>query len=216
MRHRRSVLIGSAGAALLASGIIASVPSTAADNTPVNPQVTDAVTQTNVKVVAQAPAQSMASLYVTQAQSVQIMNQVNASPQAVMNAITVQQAQVAQLLNTLRAGAKDSSMSDLEKRLDAIHRRLRECGPTCIMNIQVHGLGPDTSDRRNGMDVVTDWILLEEAERLRSDEVATISYVGDGDAVRTNYRSPLMTPTRIDFLVQDVGADVKARIQAMN
>lgn len=34
-----------------------------ADNTPVNGQITDAVTQTNVKVVAEAPAQAIASLY---------------------------------------------------------------------------------------------------------------------------------------------------------
>lgn len=34
-----------------------------ADNTLVNSQITDAVTQTNVKVVAEAPAQAMAALY---------------------------------------------------------------------------------------------------------------------------------------------------------
>lgn len=34
-----------------------------ADSTPVNAQITDAVTQTNVKVVAEAPAQAIASLY---------------------------------------------------------------------------------------------------------------------------------------------------------
>ncbi|CAG9211588.1 MULTISPECIES: RebB family R body protein [Burkholderiaceae] len=34
-----------------------------ADNTAVNGQITDAVTQTNVKVVAEAPAQALASLY---------------------------------------------------------------------------------------------------------------------------------------------------------
>ena len=34
-----------------------------ADSTPVNSQISDAVTQTNVKVVAEAPAQAMAALY---------------------------------------------------------------------------------------------------------------------------------------------------------
>ncbi|MEN9657771.1 MAG: hypothetical protein RL571_1236 [Pseudomonadota bacterium] len=34
-----------------------------ADSTLVNGQITDAVTQTNVKVVAEAPAQAIASLY---------------------------------------------------------------------------------------------------------------------------------------------------------
>ena len=34
-----------------------------ADSTAVNSQITDSVTQTNVKVVAEAPAQAIASLY---------------------------------------------------------------------------------------------------------------------------------------------------------
>lgn len=38
----------------------------------VNPQVTDAVTQTNVKVVAEAPAQAMATLYQVAAQAAAI------------------------------------------------------------------------------------------------------------------------------------------------
>ncbi len=43
------------------------------DNTPltsVNPQVTDAITQTNVKVLAEAPAMAMGSLYQTIGNSV--------------------------------------------------------------------------------------------------------------------------------------------------
>jgi hypothetical protein len=42
-----------------------------ADQT-VNPQITDAVTQTNVKVVAEAPAQAMATLYQVAAQAAAI------------------------------------------------------------------------------------------------------------------------------------------------
>jgi hypothetical protein len=38
-------------------------------DTPVNSQITDAVTQANVKVVADAPAQSMAALYTTMSHS---------------------------------------------------------------------------------------------------------------------------------------------------
>ncbi|NQZ73911.1 MAG: RebB family R body protein, partial [Dinoroseobacter sp.] len=34
-----------------------------ADNTEVNSQITDAVTQTNVKVLGEAPAQAMGTLY---------------------------------------------------------------------------------------------------------------------------------------------------------
>lgn len=42
----------------------------------VNPQITDAVTQTNVKVVAEAPAQAMATLYqvASQAAGIAISN----------------------------------------------------------------------------------------------------------------------------------------------
>jgi len=42
------------------------------DSTSVNSQVTDAVTQTNVKVVAEAPAQSMAMVYQTMAHSISL------------------------------------------------------------------------------------------------------------------------------------------------
>lgn len=38
-----------------------------ADGTPVNSQITDAVTQANVKVLGEAPAQSMALIYQTMA-----------------------------------------------------------------------------------------------------------------------------------------------------
>ena len=49
-----------------------------ADETPVNSQITDAVTQTNVKVVAEAPAQSLAVLYqmTTQAAGLSMQNAV--------------------------------------------------------------------------------------------------------------------------------------------
>lgn len=43
-----------------------------ADQTSVNSQITDAVTQTNVKVVAEAPAQSMAMVYQTMAHSISL------------------------------------------------------------------------------------------------------------------------------------------------
>lgn len=54
-----------------------------AEPTSVNPQITDAVTQTNVKVLGDAPAQAMASLYQSVAHSVGIAmeNAVNAQQQ---------------------------------------------------------------------------------------------------------------------------------------
>ncbi|WP_045728161.1 RebB family R body protein [Xanthomonas sp. GPE 39] len=54
----------------------------------VNAQVTDAVTQTNVKVVAEAPAQAIASLYqvVSHATGLSVQNAVHS--QQAMNQIT--------------------------------------------------------------------------------------------------------------------------------
>ncbi len=43
-----------------------------ADQSSVNSQITDAVTQTNVKVLAEAPAQSMAMVYQTMAHSISL------------------------------------------------------------------------------------------------------------------------------------------------
>ncbi|MBW8724469.1 MULTISPECIES: RebB family R body protein [Inquilinus] len=54
----------------------------------VNPQITDAVTQTNVKVVAEAPAQAIAALYqvVSHASGLSVQNAVQS--QQAMNQIT--------------------------------------------------------------------------------------------------------------------------------
>ena len=46
-----------------------------AADTPVNSQVTDAVTQTNVKVLGEAPAQSMALVYQSMAHSISLAMQ---------------------------------------------------------------------------------------------------------------------------------------------
>lgn len=46
-----------------------------ADNTPVNSQITDAITQTNVKVLGEAPAQALATLYQTMAHSISLSMQ---------------------------------------------------------------------------------------------------------------------------------------------
>jgi hypothetical protein len=53
----------------------------------VNPQITDAVTQTNVKVVAEAPAQAMATLYQIASQAAGIAIANANSNQGNMNAL---------------------------------------------------------------------------------------------------------------------------------
>ena len=63
-----------------------------ADVTAVNAQITDAVTQTNVKVVAEAPAQSMALVYQSMAHSISLAmqnaQQAQGGLQQIGNAVT--------------------------------------------------------------------------------------------------------------------------------
>ena len=53
----------------------------------VNPQITDAVTQTNVKVLAEAPAMAMGTLYQTMAHSLGILMENAVTSQQNMNVI---------------------------------------------------------------------------------------------------------------------------------
>ena len=63
-----------------------------ANDTPVNSQITDAVTQTNVKVLGEAPAQSMALVYQTMAHSISLAmenaQQAQGGLQQIGNAVT--------------------------------------------------------------------------------------------------------------------------------
>lgn len=63
-----------------------------AEPTPVNSQITDAVTQNNVKVVAEAPAQAMGLVYQTMAHSISLSmqnaQQAQGGLQQIGNAVT--------------------------------------------------------------------------------------------------------------------------------
>ncbi|GAB3341020.1 RebB family R body protein [Marilutibacter aestuarii] len=59
-----------------------------ADPTPVNSQITDAVTQTNVKVVAEAPAQAIATLYQVASHSTGLSLQNAVQSQQALNQIS--------------------------------------------------------------------------------------------------------------------------------
>ncbi len=63
-----------------------------ADQTPVNAQITDAVTQANVKVLGEAPAQAMALIYQTMAHSISLAmenaQQAQGGLQQIGNAVT--------------------------------------------------------------------------------------------------------------------------------
>jgi hypothetical protein len=73
-----------------------------ADPTAVNSQITDAVTQTNVKVVAEAPAQSIASLYqvASHATGLSLQNAVH-SQQALNQIMTAVVSKASQLIMSI-------------------------------------------------------------------------------------------------------------------
>lgn len=81
-----------------------------ADDTPVNSQITDAVTQTNVKVLAEAPAQSMGMVYQTMAHSISLSMQNAQHSQGsltqISNAIT--SAGVTMILNAVQGSSTTS------------------------------------------------------------------------------------------------------------
>ncbi len=58
-----------------------------AENSTVNPQITDAVTQSNVKVMADAPAMALASVYQAMAHSLGILFENAVTAQQNMNTI---------------------------------------------------------------------------------------------------------------------------------
>ncbi len=57
------------------ASLLATMPATAAEPTPVNGQITDAVSQGNVTVLASAPAMAMGSIYQSAAHSIGILYQ---------------------------------------------------------------------------------------------------------------------------------------------
>lgn len=81
-----------------------------ANDTPVNSQITDAVTQANVKVLGEAPAQSMALIYQTMAHSISLAmenaQQAQGGLTQIGNAVT--SSAITMILNAVGAGQKSS------------------------------------------------------------------------------------------------------------
>ncbi|MGD0333827.1 MAG: RebB family R body protein [Xanthobacteraceae bacterium] len=79
-----------------------------ADSTAVNSQITDAVAQTNVKVLGEAPAQSMALIYQTMAHSISLAmenaQQAQGALQQIGNAGTA--SAITTILNAVGAAQK--------------------------------------------------------------------------------------------------------------
>lgn len=80
----------------------------------VNPQITDAVTQSNVKVMAEAPAMAMGTLYQTMAHSLGILMENAVTSQQNMNVIgqatTTQGVAMIYSVDTAAAGAATSKI----------------------------------------------------------------------------------------------------------
>ncbi len=76
-----------------------------AADTPVNSQITDAVTQSNVKVLGEAPAQSMALVYQTMAHSISLAmenaQQAQGGLQQIGNAVT--SSAITMIMNAARS-----------------------------------------------------------------------------------------------------------------
>lgn len=81
-----------------------------ADPTAVNSQITDAVTQSNVKVLGEAPAMAMGTVYQTMAQSVGLSMQNAVSAQQQMN--TIAQAATAQGVNLIYSMPTELELGD--------------------------------------------------------------------------------------------------------
>ncbi|MCC5088410.1 RebB family R body protein [Xanthomonas campestris] len=81
--------------------------------TSVNDQITDAVTQSNVKVIGEAPAMAMGSIYQSMAHSTGILFQNAVSAQQQQN--TLSQAATSQGLMQIYSLDKTASAADVEK-----------------------------------------------------------------------------------------------------
>lgn len=80
-------------------------------NSTVNSQITDAVTQSNVKVLGEAPAMAMGTIYQTMAQSVGLSMQNAVSAQQQMNVIA--QAATTQGVNLIYSIPTEIELDDL-------------------------------------------------------------------------------------------------------
>lgn len=80
--------------AAMASALLClcAAPADAAYPTPVNSQITDAITQTNVKVLGEAPAMAMGQLFTTTAGAVTIANATNPESSADLDQATTMQS----------------------------------------------------------------------------------------------------------------------------
>ncbi|MBC3832672.1 RebB family R body protein [Undibacterium amnicola] len=100
----------------------------------VNPQITDAITQTNVKVLGEAPAMAMGSLYQTIGNSVAMAaaNAVYAQQQANVTYQAATTLGVTKLFESSKAGAasfesnSNSVQEQMQAKMDALAAELAQ------------------------------------------------------------------------------------------
>lgn len=142
---------------MLVAVIGAGQPALAAD--PVNPQVTDAVTQANVKVVAQSPAMAMGSTYQTMAQSMAVaLNNSQTAQQTVLSSQSLTTQGVMQIYSVdtapsapatpRMATTRQDTEAKVMRKIDAMAQRLAECGDSCVLNMHFHVPDESNSDAR--------------------------------------------------------------------
>lgn len=135
-------------AAITIVGAVAATPSAHGVNS-VDPQVTDAVTQANVKVLGDAPAMAIGNLYQANAQSLgALLNDPTTARQTVQNSQSLTTQGITRLYTvdtapssapTPRlASALQDSQAKVLRKIDAMAQRLDECGEACVLNLHVH------------------------------------------------------------------------------
>lgn len=127
--------------------------------TPADSQVTDAVTQANVKVVGTSPAMSVGTIYQALAHSTGLA--ANNAPGQVTHAqaITTQGVQQIYSVDTAAAAGatptsrmnplRQDSEAKVLRKIDAMAQRLAECGDACILNLHFHTPPGQVRDARD-------------------------------------------------------------------
>jgi len=138
-----------APASIIAVTLASIVSTTPANGASVDSQVTDAVTQANVKVVGSSPAMSMGAIYQSTANSTGL--QMNNSPGLVTHAQAFTTQGVLQIYSVdTEAGASPASptarmnrqaqdtRAKTLRKIDAMAQRLAECEGDCLLNLHFH------------------------------------------------------------------------------
>jgi hypothetical protein len=139
-------------------GTVAATPSAHGVNG-VDSQVTDAVTQANVKVLGDAPAMPIGTVYQTTAQSMGAMlNDPTTARRTVQNAQSLTTQGITQLYSidtapsapptSRMASVRQDSEAKVLRKIDAMAQRLDECGEVCVLNLHVHTAAGEQVDAR--------------------------------------------------------------------